>query len=87
MSTSATVPATSPQHHAPQPSHRPRVWLVAGGHTPDPCTCCQPAVRDTLMHTWRPGNDGLMHMTTANGHNHHARWAELRARYDLVEVA
>ncbi len=82
MSTSATAPTTSPQHHAP--SHRPRVWLVAGGHTPDPRDL--PTVRDTLMHTWRPGSDGLWHMT-ANGHDHHASWAELRARYDLVEVA
>jgi hypothetical protein len=76
MSTSATTNRTT--------TNRPRVWLVAGGHVLDPPTAQLPAVRDTRGHTWLPGDDGLMH--TATGY-HHASWTELRARYDLVEVA
>lgn len=78
MSTSVTTTGTT--------TTRPRVWLVAGGRTPDPRPDQLPAVRDDLMHVWRPGGDGLMHMAT-DGHDHHAGWTELRARYDLVEVA
>lgn len=77
MSTSATATETT--------TGRPRVWLVAGGRTPDPRPDQLPTVRDTLGHTWWPRTDGLMHMTTAG--QHHASWRELRARYDLVEVA
>jgi len=62
---------------------RPRVWLVSGtGTTPDPIDL--PAVRDTWLRTWLPGTDGIYH--TADG-RHHATWAELHARCDLVEVA
>ncbi len=82
--TSATTPASSPPRQSPRPPSRPRMWLVAGGHVPDPDDL--PTVRDNLMHTWCPGADGLMHMAV-NGHDHHASWQELRARYDLVEVA
>ncbi|MCT2587779.1 hypothetical protein [Actinophytocola gossypii] len=61
---------------------RPRVWLAAGlGATPDPVDW--PRVRDDLMRRWEPGLDGLWH--TADG-RHHATWAELHARFDLVEV-
>lgn len=77
MSTSVTPTETT--------TTRPRMWLVAGNHTPDPHPGHFPTVRDNLGHTWCPGDDGLMHMT-AVGH-HHARWHELRDRYDLVEVA
>jgi hypothetical protein len=62
---------------------RPRVWLVGTiGTTPDPAD--RPAVRDTGMRTWRAGTDGVYH--SADG-RHHATWAELHARCDLVEVA
>lgn len=61
----------------------PRVWPVAGARIPDPSPDDLPAVRDGLMHLWRPGVDGQMH--TADG-RHHASWHELRTRYDLVEV-
>lgn len=62
---------------------RPRVWLVGRiGTMPDPADL--PAVRDTWMRTWRPGTDGVYH--SADGW-HHATWAELHARCDLVEVA
>lgn len=77
MSTSATTARTT--------TNKPRVWLVAGGRTPDPHPDQLPAVRDTLGHTWWPREDGLMHMTAAS--EHHTSWHELRARYDLVEVA
>lgn len=79
--------------YAPQASRQsvPRVWLVAGGRTPDPYPWDRPIVRDTLMRTWRAGADGLMHTTTVGFDHrvvdHHASWEELRARYDLVEVA
>lgn len=87
MSTSATThPATLNNHAHPAIPHQPRVWLVAGGRTPDPQPNHLPAVRDDLMHIWRPGDDGLMHMAAA-GHDHHTTWRELRARFDLVEVA
>lgn len=63
--------------------NRPRVWLVGRvGTTPDPIDL--PAVRDTWLRTWLPGTDGNYH--TADG-RHHATWAELHARCDLVEVA
>jgi hypothetical protein len=63
--------------------NRPRVWLVGrGGTGPEPVDL--PAVRDTRMRTWVPGNDGVYH--SADGW-HHATWTELHARYDLVEVA
>jgi hypothetical protein len=64
---------------------RPRVWLVGGCSTSDPRPDQLPAVRDSLGHVWWPREDGLMHMTAAG--QHHASWHELRARYDLVEVA
>lgn len=70
---SATAPTTTPT--------KPRVWLVAGGHQPEPLDL--PPVRDGLQHLWEPGADGLMH--TRDGW-HHATWHELRVRFDLVEV-
>lgn len=61
---------------------RPRVWLVAGlGNTPTPVD--QPPVRDSLMRRWEHGPDGRYHTTDGR---HHASWAELHARFDLVEV-
>lgn len=60
----------------------PRVWLVAGhgcaGEPGDPVV-----VRDDVGRQWCPGPDGRYH--TAGG-LHHASWAELRARFDLIEV-
>jgi hypothetical protein len=72
-----------PTHDTVRTRNRPRVWLVRGiGTTPDPTDL--PAVRDTWLRTWLPGADGIYH--TADG-RHHATWAELHARCDLVEVA
>ena len=85
MSTSVSTRRAA-RSQAARPLHQPRVWLVAGGRIPDPDPSDLPAVRDDLMHTWRPGADGLMHMTDGS-HDHHATWRELRSRYDLVEVA
>ncbi|MXP21734.1 hypothetical protein GIY30_10280 [Gordonia sp. HNM0687] len=62
---------------------RPRVWLVAavcGSAEP----ADRPAVRDDLMRMWRPGHDDLYR--TVDGRRC-ATWAELRERFDLVEVA
>lgn len=60
----------------------PRVWLVAGlGTAPEPVDC--PSVRDDQMRRWDCGPDGRYH--SADGW-HHATWAELHARFDLVEV-
>jgi hypothetical protein len=62
-------------------SDRPRVWLVGRiGTEPNDL----PAVRDTRMRTWVPGDDGVYH--SADGW-HHATWTELHSRFDLVEVA
>lgn len=62
---------------------RPRVWLVAGlGNPAAPAD--HPRVRDHFMRCWEPGPDGLYY--SADGW-HHATWAELHARFDLVEVA
>jgi hypothetical protein len=62
-------------------SSRPRVWLVGriDAEPPD-----HPAVRDTRMRTWVPGDDGVYH--SVDGW-HQATWTELHSRYDLVEVA
>lgn len=64
---------------------RPRVWLVAGLSTADSqvAPADGPVVRDDLMRRWYPGVDGRWH--TADG-RHHVTWADLRSRYDLVEV-
>lgn len=59
-----------------------RVWLVSGlSNTGEPTD--RPAVRDDLMRTWLPDRgsgyrslDGRRRVT----------WAELHARFDLVEV-
>jgi hypothetical protein len=61
--------------------NRPRVWLVGriDGEPTD-----HPAVRDTRMRTWVPGDDGVYH--SVDGW-HQATWTELHSRYDLVEVA
>ncbi|HET9143392.1 hypothetical protein [Actinophytocola sp.] len=68
--------------HPPQVSATPRVWLVARtGSTADPTD--GPVVRDTRMRTWRPGPDGAYHSTDGW---HHATWAELHSRFDLIEV-
>jgi hypothetical protein len=83
MSTSAT-PAHTTTHASPptgQRVNRPRMWLVAGGCTAEPPPDRLPTVRDDLMHVWRPGPDGLMHMG-----RHQTSWHELRIRYDLMEV-
>lgn len=73
---------TTTDTHSVQSSARPRVWLVAGiGSTPDPAD--HPTVRDNRMRTWQPGPDGQYH--SADGW-HHATWAELHTRFDLVEV-
>lgn len=60
MSTSPTPQSTTLNDQPPVPapwSSRPRMWLVAGGRTPDPEPGDEPTVRDTLMHIWAP--DGL----------------------------
>lgn len=62
---------------------QPRVWLVtAVGGGAEPAD--RPAVRDDLMRMWRPGRDDLYR--TADGRRC-ATWAELRQRFDLVEIA
>lgn len=58
---------------------RPRVWLAGDGPGPED----RPTVRDTRMCTWCPGEDGCYH--TIDGW-HRATWADLHARFDLVEV-
>lgn len=63
-------------------STKPRVWLVVGLDN-DPAPTDQPVVRDNQIRRWHPGTDGRWH--TPDG-LHHATWAELHARYDLVEV-
>lgn len=63
---------------------RPRVWLVGGNTTSDPAPGQEPAVRTDLMREWRPTSGGGY--VTVDG-RHRATWRELRARYDLVEVA
>lgn len=74
--------STAPRVHHERPA-RPRVWLAGHfGTTPEPADL--PAVRDTAMRTWVPGTDGNYH--SADGW-HHISWVELRALYDLVEVA
>ncbi|HEX6357810.1 hypothetical protein [Actinophytocola sp.] len=60
--------------------NRPRVWLVGSNSEPSD----QPAVRDTHLRTWVPGDDGIYH--SSDGW-HHATWTELHSRFDLVEVA
>jgi hypothetical protein len=62
----------------------PRVWLAdatgrAGGEPVD-----RPVVRDHLMHQWEPDTDSTGYHTP--DWCHHATWAELHARFDLVEV-
>lgn len=59
-----------------------RVWLVAGMRE-DREPADHPVVRDDLMREWESGSDGRYH--TLDG-RHHATWAELHARHDLVEV-
>jgi hypothetical protein len=61
----------------------PRVWLVGGtGSPPPPAGDDQPALSD-LTRVWLPGPNGEYH--TEDG-RHHASWADLHARHDLVEV-
>ncbi|QFU90955.1 hypothetical protein [Amycolatopsis sp. YIM 10] len=67
----------------PTTNSRPRVWLVADLCPGTAVPADRPPVRDDLMRRWCPGTDGQYH--TADG-RHHAQWAELRARFDLVEV-
>lgn len=63
-------------------TRNPRVWLVGGlGTAPAPVD--QPTVRDNQLRVWHPGPEGRYHL--ANGW-HFALWAELRTRFDLVEV-
>ena len=79
------IPTQRSAQHRPGTRDRtppgPRVWLVAGNGRPDPRD--RPAVRDDWLRVWWPGEDDLWH--TADGYRH-ATWAELRIRYDLVEV-
>jgi len=82
MTTSTASRPTETVIQTPTPD-RPRVWLVGTiGTTPDPTDL--PAVRDTWLRTWVPGDDGRYH--SADGRRH-ATWTELHSRYDLVEVA
>lgn len=74
------IPRSARDWPEPTPA-APRVWLVAGGGRPDPTDL--PTVRDHWLRKWWPGKDGLWH--TGDGH-HYATWAELRNRFDLVEV-
>lgn len=61
-------------------STKPRVWLVAGlGNAEPPAD--RPAVRDDLMRTWTPTDDGRY----ATG-RHVETWESLHARHDLIEV-
>jgi hypothetical protein len=77
MTSSTTAPTSRPT------PNRPRVWLVGVmGTTPDPTD--RPAVRDTWLRTWVPGDDGHYHSSDGR---RHATWTELHSRYDLVEVA
>jgi hypothetical protein len=61
---------------------RPRVWL-AGGPRGVLAPADRPVVRDDLMRQWFCVADDRYR--TADG-RHCATWAELRARFDLVEV-
>jgi hypothetical protein len=60
---------------------RPRVWL-AGAERGRLVPADAPVVRDDLMRHWQPAPGGYR---TADG-RHYATWAELHARFDLVEV-
>lgn len=62
-------------------STKPRVWLVGGLGAPQR-PADRPTVRDDLMRTWTPTDDGRY----ATG-RHVETWDDLRARYDLVEVS
>ena len=60
-----------------------RVWLAAGfGGPPAPTGSDRPVVSD-LTRVWIPAQDG--EYRTVDGH-HHASWAQLHARYDLIEI-
>ena len=60
-----------------------RVWLAAGfGGRPAPTGVDRPVVSD-LTRVWIPALDG--EYRTPDG-RHHASWAQLRARYDLIEI-
>ncbi len=64
-------------------SDHPRVWLVAeisGDDEP----IDRPAVRDDLMRRWTPVEGNLYRIASGR---HCATWAELHARFDLVEIA
>ncbi|WAM19399.1 hypothetical protein [Rhodococcus sp. JS3073] len=75
------------RHSAGAGSARPiataaRVWLVAAlSNTGEPTD--RPAVRDDLMRTWLP--DRGTGYRSPNGRRR-ATWAELHARFDLMEV-
>ncbi|MFC9766558.1 hypothetical protein [Rhodococcus jostii] len=59
-----------------------RVWLVAAlSTTREPAD--RPVVRDDLMRTWLPDRGTVYR--SPNGRRR-ATWAELHARFDLVEV-
>ncbi|MFD9668312.1 hypothetical protein ACFWAY_43115 [Rhodococcus sp. NPDC059968] len=59
-----------------------RVWLVAAlSNTGEPAD--RPVVRDDLMRTWLP--DRGSGYRSPNGRRR-VTWAELHARFDLVEV-
>lgn len=59
-----------------------RVWLVASVRDiPEPAD--RPTVRDDLMRTWRPEGDCSYRCEYGK---RCATWAELHARFDLVEV-
>lgn len=60
----------------------PRVWLMGGLASPPPTGDDRPALSD-LTRVWLPGPDGGYR--TEDG-RHHATWADLHARHDLVEV-
>lgn len=85
---SATLTRPAPNPAAPTVRHRkrpgrPRVWLARPSQPPaNPPDW--PTVRDTAMRIWVPGTDGIYH---SSGGWHHVSWQELRALYDLVEVA
>lgn len=76
VSTELQSPAVAPR------GRRPRVWLVATlCDAPEPSD--RPIVRDDMMRTWLP-RDRRFYCSSDGRRT--ATWAELHARFDLVEV-
>lgn len=70
---------STPRHHN---ARCVRVWLAAADSGSEPLD--RPVVRDQMLRHWLPTADGRWR--SADG-RHHATWAELHARFDLIETS